>query len=244
MLGDDPGVVIEHIALVIEHHAQILCAERGDTAGSPIGDISKIIDKAGDEHEENHAEAAELPEASHVEPLRLCLADDVDEPYHRKPGSRIDARPLARCTYAEEDARERKLTAAAGRDEAVHEQVHQQNEEHSVGVDGGDARLHEVHEVACQHERARGRNGLAAEEPFGEDVDHRQHQHTEESTREAPAERRHAEERNADRDDDLAERGMRYLVRINAVEVLPCGARVVYLVKVCGVHIGLPVGAQ
>ena len=118
------------------------------------------------------------------------------------------------------------------------------DEEHGVGVDSGDACLHKVHEIACQHERTRGRYGLAAEEPFGEDVDHRQHQHTEESTREAPAERRHAEERNADRDDDLAERGMRYLVRINAVEVLPCGARMVYLVKVRGIHIGLPVGAQ
>ena len=163
MLGDDTGVVIEHIALIIEHHAQVLCAERGDAAGGPVGDICEIIDKAGDDHEENHAEAAELPEASHVEPLRLCLADDVDEPYHRKPGTCIDARPFARRAYAEEDARERKLAAAAGRDEAVHEQVHQQDEEHGVGVDGGDARLHEVHEITCKHKRARGRYGLAAE---------------------------------------------------------------------------------
>ena len=37
---------------------------------------------------------------------------------------------------------------------------------------------------------------------------------------------------------------MRYLIGINAVEVLPSGASVVYLVKVCGVHIGLPVWAQ
>ena len=244
MLGDDPGVVIEHIALVIEHHAQILRAERGDAAGGPVGDICEIIDKAGDEHEEDHAEAAELPKALHVEPLCPCLANDIDEPYHRKSGTGIDTRPLARCADAEEDARERKLTAAAGRDEAIHEQVHQQDEKHSVGVDSGDACLHKVHEIACQHERTRGRNGLAAEEPFSEDVDHRQHKHTEEGAREAPAEGRHAEERDADRDDDLAERGMRYFVRINAVEVLPCGARMVYLVKVCGVHIGLPVGAQ
>lgn len=59
-----------------------------------------------------------------------------------------------------------------------------------------------------------------------------QHGHAEERAHEAPAERRHAEEHDAEREDLLAERRVRDFIRIHAAQVLIGRACVVDLIKI------------
>ena len=68
-------------------------------------------------------------------------------------------------------------------------------------------------------------------------VERREHQNAEQRAHEAPAERVHAEDANADRDDELAERGVRVFVWLESQNVLVGGAGVVDFVEIGGVHV-------
>ena len=117
----------------------------------------------------------------------------------------------------------------------VHEKVHEQNEEHGVGVYRCDAGLREVHEVKGKYRSAAGGNGHAAEHLLQKNVEQRQHQNADKRAGKAPAERGHAEKLDAACDDELAQRRVRDLVGVDALDMLVCGAGVVYLVKVAAV---------
>ena len=127
---------------------------------------------------------------------------------------------------------------------AVHEVVGHQDEEHAVGVDGGDAGLDQVHEVEGEQGRAaQGHRGFA-EQVFQEHVENGHHQHAEQGAHEPPAEGHHAEHGDADGDDELAQGRVGHLVGIDVVQVLVGGAGVVDLVEIGGVHVGVPVRPQ
>ena len=66
-------------------------------------------------------------------------------------------------------------------------------------------------------------------------VEQRQHQNADKRAGKAPAERGHAEKLDAACDDELAQRRVRDLVGVDALDMLVCGAGVVYLVKVAAV---------
>ena len=68
-------------------------------------------------------------------------------------------------------------------------------------------------------------------------VERGEHQHAEQRAHEAPAERIHAEDANTDRDDELAERGVRVFVWLESQNVLVGGAGVVNFVEIGGVHV-------
>ena len=89
-----------------------------------------------------------------------------------------------------------------------------------------------MHEVKRQQRRAAQGHAVVAEHAAQQVPHQRQHGHTEERTHAAPAERRHAEEPNAEREDLLAERRVRDFIRIHAAQMLVGRARVVDLVKI------------
>ena len=124
------------------------------------------------------------------------------------------------------------MAQLALREVPVQKQVHEQDEQRREAVDGRDARLRQVHEVARQQRRAAPRHAVVAEHP-AQQVPHQwQHGHAEERAHAAPAEWRHAEERDAEREDLLAERRVRDFIRIHAAQVLVGRARVVDLIKI------------
>ena len=114
----------------------------------------------------------------------------------------------------------------------VQKQVHEQDEQRREAVDGRNARLRQVHEVARQQRRTAQGHAVIAEHPAQQVPHQRQHGHTEQRTHAAPAEWRHAEDRDAEREDLLAERRVRHLIRVHAAQMLIGRARVVDLVKI------------
>ena len=188
---------------------------------------------------QHRAAPAAARDGEHAPPLQPAR-DERAEEQHRQPGAGVEARPLARRAEAEEQPRERErpqrfpepVHKEVHRDVLVHEVVHQQDEEHGVHVDGGDARLREVHEVHRKQRRAEERILALFEQALAEQVQHRQHRHAHERAHDAPAERVHAEDGDAHGDDELAQRRMRVLIRREAVQVLVGRAGMVELVKI------------
>ena len=93
-----------------------------------------------------------------------------------------------------------------------------------------------MHEIRRKYDSSEHRNYFSAEKPLQKYIHHRQHEDSEERSHEAPAERRHAEERDTDADYQLAERRMTDLIRPDVLLVLYRRADVINLVKVAGVH--------
>ena len=243
--GDELGVIVEHILLIAQHHVQIVPAENVRfSLGHPVGIIGEIIDPAGDKHKEHDAEERILYKTLPIQRPGAKAVDRPQKPDHRKTRPGIEAGPLAGRAQSEADTAQRQRPQPLLRDEEVHEQIHQQNKENGIGVDGGDAGLDKVHEVRCHQNRTRRGNQIAAEKLLGKIVQDRQHQHPEQRSGEAPAEGRHAEEPDPKTDDDLPEGRMRDLIGIDAVEMLPRGAGVIDLVKIAGIHEVLPIRAE
>ena len=94
-----------------------------------------------------------------------------------------------------------------------------------------------MHEVKCQQRRTAQGHAVVAEHAAQQVPHQRQHGHTEQRTHAAPAEWRHAEEPNAEREDHLAERWVRHLIRVHAAQMLIGRARVVDLVKIRAVEV-------
>ena len=153
-----------------------------------------------------------------------------------RPG--VEAGPLAGGPQAEGQPAQRQGPELPILQPDVQKQVHQQDEEHRVHVDGGDAGLDVVHEIGGEEQGPQTGDGPAAEEPLEEDVQGRQHQHPEEGAGKAPAEGGHAEEPDAQADDLLAQGRVGGLVGLHVVQMLPGGAGVVNFVKVAGIEEG------
>ena len=116
--------------------------------------------------------------------------------------------------------------------EAEHEQPAEEDEQHGVGVDGGNARLREVLAVQREHQRGGECKAGFFRQLLAQQVHRRQHQDARQCAHHAPAERNHAENRNAKAHDDLAKRRMARFIRRSAVQVLIRRAGVVNLVEI------------
>ena len=172
----------------------------------------------------------------------------MQRPDHAEARPGVKTGPLARRAHAEEKTGEREVARPSLRrrggervpalreEPAVHEVIHRQREEYAVGVDRGDARLDKVHEIGGEQQRAADGYAAPSEEPPGKGVDERQHRHTEERPGKAPAEGRYAPNRHAQRDQQLAQRGMRDLIGVHAAHMLKSRASVVDLVKIARVE--------
>ena len=89
-----------------------------------------------------------------------------------------------------------------------------------------------MHEVKRQQRRTAQGHAVVAEHAAQQIPHQRQHGYTKQRTHAAPAEWRHAEDRDAEREDLLAERRVRHLIRVHAAQMLIGRARVVDLVKI------------
>ena len=166
MLRVHARVVGEHELLVLYDNVGIfLCKEHANAVHAlcrAVGKVADIVDQAGDDYEKHEAEQTVFDKtpctAAVLEP-----AYPVDEPNDRKARTGVQTCPLAGNADAEEHARKRQMPQPAAVYIQVHEQVHEQNEEHGVGVYRCDARLREVHEVKSKYCSAAGRNGKTAE---------------------------------------------------------------------------------
>ena len=155
MGGYKLGVVGEHVVLVVQHHFDIVPAERvWLSAGKAVGQIGQIVDQHGNQHEEDHAEAAVFQKALEVQLPAPDAADHPDRPDHSEPRTRVEAGPLAGGAQTEGDAGERQVPFPLPADKLIHEQIHQEDEEDRVDVDGGNAGLDKVHEIRGHQSRA------------------------------------------------------------------------------------------
>ena len=129
------------------------------------------------------------------------------------------------------------MAQPALREVPVQKQVHEQDEQRRKAVDRRNARLRQVHEVKRQQRRAAQRHAVVAEHPAQQIPHQRQHGHAEQRAHAAPAQRRHTQQRDAERDQLLAERRVRHLVRVHAAQMLIGRACVVDLVKIRAVAV-------
>ena len=242
MRGDKAGMIGKHEALVFQHDGGVFAREvharAVQAARRAVGVIARVIDHARHEHEKHEAEAdvaeqaVRIPAAVTV-PVRLYTGKDpVQRPEHAEARPGIETRPLRGRADAERDAAGGEVAQPPLREVPVQKQVHEQDEKCRKAVDRRNARLRQVHEVERQQRRAAQGHAVVAEHPAQQIPHQRQHGHAEERAHEAPAERRHAEEHDAEREDLLAERRVRDFIRIHAAQVLIGRARVVDLIKI------------
>ncbi|CUO44096.1 Uncharacterised protein [Flavonifractor plautii] len=250
----DAAVVGEHILLVFPHGTDE-AREAAVSLRPGVGEIGQGIDGRRDQGEHQHREGENLegplqppglprprlPVRRPV-PQLLVQADEVE--YHQ-PGAAVDHRPLGGRADAPEQPRQEQGQGAFAEggarregEVAVHEIIHQKDEEEGVGVDGGQPGLGQVHEVGGQQHGAAGGDGGAAEQVLEEHIQQGEHPHAEQGAHEPPAEGGHAEQADADAHDQLAQGRVGDLIGFNAPDVLPGGAGVVDLVKVGRVVIG------
>ena len=242
MRGDKAGMIREHEALVFQHDGGVFAREvharAVQAARRAVGVIACIIDHARHEHEKHEAEANVAQQAARIPaavtgPVRLHAGKDpVQRPEHAEARPGIETRPLRGRADAERDAAGGEMAQPPLREVPVQKQVHEQDEQCRKAVDGCDARLRQVHEVERQQRRAAQGHAVVAKHPAQQVPHQRQHGRAEERAHKAPAERRHAEEHDAEREDLLAERRVRDFIRIHAAQLLVGRARVVDLIKI------------
>ena len=242
MRGDETRVIREHEALVFQHDGGVFAREvharAVQAARRAVGVVARVVDHARHEHEKHKAEAdvaqqpARIAAAVAVTVRLHALKHPVQRPEHAEARPGIQTRPLRGRAHAERNAAGGEMAQLTLRKVPVQKQVHEQDEQRRKAVDRRNARLRQVHEVKCQQCRAAQGHAVVAEHPAQQVPHQRQHGHTEERTHAAPAEWRHTEERDAEREDLLAERRVRHLIRVHAAQMLIGRARVVDLVKI------------
>ena len=247
----DALVVGEHILLIFPHLMNEV-AQAGIPFGGGVGPVGEGIDAGGDHHEAQHGKGQcldqpEIPEYRGSFPLLHFgpvpqLEPQAQEIEQSQSHAAIDDGPFAGRADPPEEAGEeqpgRALPERGARREGeipVHEVVHGQDEEHPVGVDGGDAGLGEMHEIKGKEGRPAEGHRRLPKEIFEEGIEQRKHEHTEERAHKAPAKGSHTEEADTDAQDELAQRGMGDLIGVDPTDVLIGGAGVVDLIKVGGV---------
>lgn len=164
----------------------------------------------------------------------------VPEERHCQPRAGVHANPLAGNAKPHEQPGQRQIRQEllhrqahnVALHEAEHEQPAEEDEQHGVGVDGGNARLREVLAVQREHQRGGECKAGFFRQLLAQQVHRRQHQDARQCAHHAPAERHHAENRNAKAHDDLAKRRMARFIRRSAVQVLISRAGVVNLVEI------------
>ena len=247
MGGVDALVVGEHVDLVVPHDLDEIF-QAGVPLGGGIGQVGCGIDDRRDEHEAQHGEQQGLDQPG-GEPGSVLFLGPVpplevqpDEVEQGQAHRAVDHRPLAGRADAPHEAGQEQGQCplaeggAGGQGQVpVHEVVHGQDEEHAVGVDGGDAGLGQVHEVKGKEGGAAEGHNRLAEEVFQEHIEQGDHQHAEEGTHEPPAEGGQAEHADAQADDQLAQGRVGDLVGVDAPDVLVGGAGVVDLIEIGGV---------
>ena len=244
------GVVVEHGGLVVPEGPPQLApvvGQRGD------GQKRREVDAKGDGDEKQAAPGAQLQtlagQGAHILPAAAGLPQREGQLAEEQPGQAqgaIGGRPLGGDAQAGEHPAHQQggqqplpaVPAHVPLEEHHHGVVHQQQEEHCVGVDGGDARLGEVHKVKGEQHRARKGQARPAKELLEQVVQHRQHQHPEQRPHKPPAKGVHPKEADAQGNDELAQGGVGVLVGLQAQDVLVGGAGVVDFVEVGGVFIG------
>ena len=257
-----PLVVVEHMHLRAPH---ALKAQPAGRFHIPV--IREIVDRNRHGNEHDHAEQAGndriLPEFFARAVVFLALiaffkcadvldiaADERREEQHRQPRACVDADPLAGNAKPHEQAaqsqRNQRLPEIVGIEVHLavseHEQIHEQYEEHAIGIDRGDARLRKVHRIEREQQHANRRIARLFEQLLDEQIHDRQHEHAEQRPHKAPAERRHAEQLDAQHDEHLAQRRVRRLVGIHVVRELITRARVIDLVEIGAVIIARMLG--
>ena len=241
-----------HGLLLLQHKRYAADAVRLCSFIAEKRNIRKIVDKRRDREEEHAAEtdrrpcsAPELPACRSILPAGNTGAYHVREEHHGEPGSGVQARPFG-ChaeteAYAARAERKKELFERLFHvihlDIVCHEQNHEQNEKQDNHIDRGNTRLCKVHRVQRKERRGQKRQISPAEQPLCQRKKHRQHCRAEKRRNDAPPERLHAEDHNAEHDEDLAERRMRPFVYAHRMEKLIRCAGMVDLVKVHAVQI-------
>ena len=254
MGGGELAVVVVHVLLVLEqrppHVPQAVALPEGGLI-PVVGEIGSEIDGPGHQKEPETAPEGRdpqlLPEAGPLplRPLVMALvglekgAQQMIEQHHRQARPRVTADPLAAAAQTEGHAREGQVLQLLppGGGEVVpphvlvHEEEHEQDEEHPVHVDGGDAGLGEVHAVEGPQARRHEGEVRALEDALGEHVHKGHHGHPEQGPHDPPAEGLHAEDQDAQGDDELAQRRVGPFIDGHVVDVLVGGTAVVDLVE-------------
>ena len=218
MRGLYAHMIGEHEPLVVEDDIKILlCKEHprtAETGRGTVAEVGEVIDERRNDDEKERAEAAVPEKAVSDTPPGVGavlgareLYYPVCEPDGRKPRPGVQRGPLARRAQAEEHTGERKVRPRALfpavlilRDVEIHEPVHEDDEEHRVGVDGGETGLDKMHEVKGENGGAAGGHSLFKHAP-AEEIQRGQHEDAEQRPGEAPAEGRQPEDPYAQRDD-------------------------------------------
>ena len=198
------------------------------------------------EHAARQQDFAQSPLHPHPLPRlgqRAVRGNNVPQKQHQQPHRAISGIPFGRYTQPQPHAGDgqRPQQAEKGRvqqiplPEAQHPVEHQQGEEHGIGINGGNPRLREVHEIEGEQEHRQKRPQAGAGQLFSHVVEKRQHGHPEQGPHKPPAKRVHAEQGDARRDQQLAQGGVGVLVRLGPQQVLVGRAGVVHLVKIHGI---------
>ena len=256
--GVDTLMIGEHELLVVPHQlrqsveggigAVLLCVRK------EVGQVGGGVDAHGDDHEEQDGQEEGAEDMggkagasgfTHGGVPLTALEDQTQQPQQGKADAGIHHRPLGGAADAPEQSAEEQRQgrlpqpgACGDGQPAVHIVVGHQNEEHAVGINGGDACLHQMHEVKGEEGGAAGGNGSLAKEILEEHIEDGEHQHTEQRACKAPAEGGHAKEIHAQRDDQLAQRGMGDLIGVDILQMLQSGTGMIDLIEVAGVHVG------
>ena len=162
------------------------------------------------------------------------------EVQYRQARPRVYANPLAGDAAAHEQPGQRqirqKLFHRGHHDiplnEAQHEQVAQDDEQHREAVDGGDARLCQVHAVQGHHGHGGKSHVRALGQLLAQHIHRREHQDARHRPGDAPAEGRHAEDGDAHAHQQLAQRRMGGFIGGRAPQMLQGRAGMVDLIEV------------
>ena len=101
-----------------------------------------------------------------------------------------------------------------------------------------------MQKVCSKDKRCTGRHPGASKQFFYQYIEDGQHHHADQRSRKPPAERRHPEKQDPKGQDQLSQRRMGDLVGVDVVQVFPCSAGVIDLVKVCGIQVTVSGGDE
>ena len=238
--------------MVAEHRHLALppVAEAERRIAPPVRQIGPNVEAERQQHIKQHAahrRGAELrPEAG---PFLLPARIEHAQIQHGQPGPGVDAGPLGCAAQPERNAaqrhRQQRAVHTVGQHPLAiphHTVGSQQDKKRTVNVNRCQTALGKAHKIQRQQHACGGCRPRFAGQAAHKAPRQRHQQHTEQRTREPPAERRHAEQRNADHDQVLAQRRMGRLVDGHFVQLLIAGAAMVDLVKIHAVQLADRVG--
>ena len=204
------------LAVVVKHGQLTLppLAQAESTFPPPVWQIGRNVDDQRDQHKEQHA--AHKSHGQFPAEVRLLLppaGPQHTKIQHRQPGSGVDAGPFAGRAQPEGHACQRH-----GRDALIHtlfqhalaipehEIGPQQDEEGAVNINGGNSALGIAHQIQPGQQSRKARPPGRPGEPPHKKVQHRHQSDAEQRPRHTPAKAGHAEYRDTQHDEHLAQR--------------------------------------